>query len=180
MLSFTSSGHFTEMVSFVETKSEELSEVSGKEYCQFSEKHMTRVYPKGLRTDLSNYSPLLHWNQGAQMVALNYQTLSKPMLFNDALFSLNGKCGYVLKPEFLRKGKEYGYSHSSRVPNSPTNKPKKVTFKIISGQHIPKQYGSSDGDVVDPYVKIKIYGHPKDKVTYKTKFVKNNGEITDQ
>lgn len=46
--------------------------------------------------------PLDHWDVGAQMVALNYQTISVAMLINWAQFALNGRSGYVLKPAFLR------------------------------------------------------------------------------
>ena len=36
------------------------------------------------------------------MVALNFQTNDLPMQLNRALFSLNGNCGYVLKPLWMR------------------------------------------------------------------------------
>lgn len=35
------------------------------------------------------------------MVALNFQTGDKPMQLNQAKFRDNGKCGYLLKPEFM-------------------------------------------------------------------------------
>ena len=34
---------------------------------------MVRIYPKGTRVDSSNYSPIMPWACGAQVVALNYQ-----------------------------------------------------------------------------------------------------------
>ena len=39
------------------------------------------------------------WDAGVHMVALNFQTPSRAMLLNQALFALNGNCGYVLRPE---------------------------------------------------------------------------------
>lgn len=45
----------------------------------------------------------MYWNAGTQMVALNYQTLDFGMQLNLALFEQNGRCGYVLKPECMRK-----------------------------------------------------------------------------
>jgi hypothetical protein len=164
------------MVSFVETQSQHLANTKSNDYVKYTKKNLSRIYPKGLRTDSSNYNPIPHWNVGSQLVALNYQTHSKPMLFNEALFSLNGKCGYVLKAEFLRKGQQYGYSGRSSVLNSPTNKPKKVKLTIISGQHIPKIGNSLEGDIINPYVKIKVYGHPSDNFSFQTKLVKNNGK----
>jgi len=37
------------------------------------------------------------------MAALNFQTLDLPMQLNLGFFELNGRCGYVLKPECMRK-----------------------------------------------------------------------------
>lgn len=163
------------MVSFGETKSEDLAKRSGRDYVRFTKKNLVRVYPKGMRTDSSNYEPIPHWNVGAQLVALNYQTNDKPMLFNDALFALNGGSGYVLKAEYLCKGDQYGTSYRKSVPTAPDGKIKRVSIKIISGQHIPKPNKSTVGDVIDPYVKLQVYGHPADKNKFKTKAVKNNG-----
>ena len=36
--------------------------------------HLSRIYPKGLRVDSSNYAPAPAWCAGSQLVALNYQT----------------------------------------------------------------------------------------------------------
>ena len=36
--------------------------------------HLSRIYPKGIRVDSSNYMPTTAWGAGAQLVALNYQT----------------------------------------------------------------------------------------------------------
>ena len=42
-----------------------------------TERQLVRTYPSGLRTDSSNYDPILMWNHGIQMVALNIQTPGK-------------------------------------------------------------------------------------------------------
>ena len=42
-----------------------------------TERHLTRTYPSGRRTDSSNYNPLPMWNHGIHMVALNVQTPGK-------------------------------------------------------------------------------------------------------
>lgn len=168
------------MVSFEETKSENFSKSKelANDYVKFNKHHLTRVYPKGTRTDSSNYNPIPHWNMGSQLVALNYQTRDKPMLFNEALFALNGNCGYVLKAEYLRKGHQYGTSGRSSVVNAPTNKVKRVKIRIISGQHIPKPGNTLVGEVIDPYVKVKVYGHSADKFECRTEAVRNNGMKT--
>lgn len=37
------------------------------------------------------------------MVSLNYQTPDLPMQLNMGKFEYNGNCGYLLKPEFMRR-----------------------------------------------------------------------------
>ena len=64
--------------------------------------HNVRIYPSGSRVDSSNYDPRPHWACGAQMVALNFQTVDLPMHLNLSRFEMNARTGYVLKPPFLR------------------------------------------------------------------------------
>lgn len=45
----------------------------------------------------------LFWNAGCQLVALNYQTLDLAMQLNLGIFEYNQRCGYLLKPEFMRR-----------------------------------------------------------------------------
>lgn len=54
----------------------------------------------GLAADSSNIPAQLLcelWDCGIQMVALNYQTPSKAMAVNEALFTLNRRCGYGIR-----------------------------------------------------------------------------------
>ena len=65
------------MSSFVETKIEKLARHKqyASSFIKYSNRQLSRVYPKGLtRMDSSNYDPVVMWNAGSQMVALNYQT----------------------------------------------------------------------------------------------------------
>lgn len=39
--------------------------------------HLVRIYPKGTRLKSSNYLPHSYWSAGAQLVAINWQTLGK-------------------------------------------------------------------------------------------------------
>lgn len=39
------------------------------------------------------------------LVAMNYQTEGRMLELNQAKFSSNGNCGYILKPKFMYKGK---------------------------------------------------------------------------
>jgi phosphatidylinositol phospholipase C gamma-1 len=90
------------MSSFHEIKIEKLiSAHNFRNILKYNEKQLIRVYPKGTRLDSSNYDPIRMWNCGIQLVALNYQTPDKPMQLNESMFMQNGKCGYVLKPQYM-------------------------------------------------------------------------------
>jgi phosphatidylinositol phospholipase C delta len=111
------------------------------------------------------------WNMGCQLVALNYQTSDKAMMLNDAMFRANGGTGYILKPEFMRTST----NRTSFSANILSRKPVIIDIMVISGQHIPKPGQSSEGEVVDPYVLVKIRGHPFDKQKLRTRYIHNNG-----
>ena len=94
-------------------------------------------------------------------MALNYQTDDKQNFLNRAKFGDNGGCGYILKPDFLTEPNQ-DYS-----PVSPfilqTENEKIINVTVVSGQHIPRPDGRLEGEVIDPYVKVRIRGHPDDE-----------------
>ncbi|KAF8766365.1 1-phosphatidylinositol 4 like protein [Argiope bruennichi] len=162
---------FNEMSSFSETVALNLAYSEGEAFVAHNRRHVSRIYPKGTRTDSTNYDPVPYWSVGCQLVALNYQTWDEPMYIHEAKFSQNGKCGYVLKPKYLTDKASYDPSKSPfSGPNPPTRSP-----QIISAQFLPKPNRAEDGEVVDPYVSVKVYGHPLDAQKKKTKFISNNG-----
>ena len=64
-------------------------------------------------------------------------------------------------------------SNYSCVPTSaralrPT---KKLRIRLISGHHLPKTDGKIKGNVIQPYVKIKIRGHTVDETHVTTQIV---------
>ncbi|KAG1703694.1 1-phosphatidylinositol 4,5-bisphosphate phosphodiesterase delta-4 [Nymphon striatum] len=156
--------------SYSETKAINMCKKQYETFIIHNNKFLSRIYPSGVRTDSSNYDPIPMWNAGCQIVAFNYQTPGQSMRLNDAMFMPNGGCGYILKPEYMRQGTLIDHKEYMR-------KQKKILhIKIISGQHIPKPGQSSEGEIVDPYVKIIIRGkHMEDKEECKTKYIKNNG-----
>lgn len=122
---------------------------------------MARVYPRGTRVDSSNYNPTTGWAVGAQLVALNYQTWDNNLRINDGMFSLNMGAGYVLKPEYLRS------------PGDGKSATKcKLTVRVVCGSQIPKPSLQKRGDIVDPYIKLRINGRDCGS---KTKTIRNNG-----
>uniref|UniRef100_A0AAZ3S818 Phosphoinositide phospholipase C n=1 Tax=Oncorhynchus tshawytscha TaxID=74940 RepID=A0AAZ3S818_ONCTS len=73
------------------------------EFVNYNKRQMSRIYPKGGRVDSSNYMPQIFWNAGCQMVSLNYQTPDLAMQLNQGKYEYNGSCGYLLKPDFMRR-----------------------------------------------------------------------------
>nr|XP_047123676.1 1-phosphatidylinositol 4,5-bisphosphate phosphodiesterase zeta-1 [Hydra vulgaris]XP_047123677.1 1-phosphatidylinositol 4,5-bisphosphate phosphodiesterase zeta-1 [Hydra vulgaris]XP_047123678.1 1-phosphatidylinositol 4,5-bisphosphate phosphodiesterase zeta-1 [Hydra vulgaris] len=157
-------------VSLGEKKLLQLGRDEPKKLIEYSNKFLVRTYPKGSRIDSSNYNPTKGWVYGCQIVALNFQTPGEMMDINDGMFALNGKCGYVLKPECLRSG-----NFDPQNIDKSINGVCKVFIKIISGHLLPK--ASKDETIPDPYIRINIHGIPKDEVLGKfiTKKVKRNG-----
>nr|XP_005485259.1 1-phosphatidylinositol 4,5-bisphosphate phosphodiesterase delta-4 isoform X2 [Zonotrichia albicollis] len=106
-------------------------------------------------------------------VALNFQTAGMEMDLCDGLFSQNGSCGYVLKPPFMRD-KETLFN-----PSDPSSRegsgPITLTIQVISGQQLPKVANSKEGAIIDPLVRVEIYGVPADQAHQETKYIENNG-----
>ncbi|CAF4383737.1 unnamed protein product, partial [Rotaria sordida] len=96
-------------ISFKESKMDDLINQVSPEHLdliRLTKQHIVRVYPGAKRQDSSNIDPTDYWSYGVQMVALNYQANDKAMCLQDAFFSDNGGCGYLLKPSFLLSDNE--------------------------------------------------------------------------
>lgn len=91
------------MSSFDEKQATTLLKERPIEFVNYNKHQLSRVYPAGTRFDSSNFMPQLFWNAGCQLVALNYQTLDLAMQLNQGIFEYNHRCGYLLKPEFMRR-----------------------------------------------------------------------------
>eukprot|EP00956_Cyclotella_meneghiniana_P024487 scaffold49232_cov103-Cyclotella_meneghiniana.AAC.3 len=135
-------------------------------WVEYNQTHLSRAFPSGKRVDSSNYSPILAWSTGCQMVALNYQTPDEPLRINDGRFRENGEQGYVLKPSILMtKGKIDPGALLMEV-------------KILSGSCLPKPGGLSSGDCIDPYVIVSLFDcHEGREITssQNTNVVPSNG-----
>jgi hypothetical protein len=156
---FEIQGKYYQMSSFKESKAidycEDITKASA--FMKYNSRQLSRIYPSKMRQDSSNLDPCLAWNHGCQMVALNYQTDDESTFVNNAKFSDNGGCGYVLKPSFLTKPNPE-YSPSSALVTSGENK-WMVKVTVISGQHIPRPEELQDEEVLNSSVKVKIFGH---------------------
>ncbi|KAG7503388.1 1-phosphatidylinositol 4,5-bisphosphate phosphodiesterase delta-4-like [Solea senegalensis] len=163
---------FYEVASFTESKARKHLREAGAEFVHHNSRQLTRVYPTGFRTDSSNFNPQEMWNAGCQIVALNFQTAGEGMDLNDGLFSQNGRCGYILKPQFLREAEE---RFDPEMPQKGAGySPVMLIIQVISGQQLPKVNLKKDS-IVDPLVRVEIHGVPMDQAKQETRYIENNG-----
>uniref|UniRef100_A0A8C1Q7L2 Phosphoinositide phospholipase C n=1 Tax=Cyprinus carpio TaxID=7962 RepID=A0A8C1Q7L2_CYPCA len=163
---------FYEMASFKEGKAVKLAEESANDYIRHNIDKLSRIYPAGRRTDSSNYNPVPLWNAGCQIVALNFQTPCPEMDLNQGLFLQNGRSGYNLKPSYLRD-RDTKFDPIT-LPDGPWLKHKTLHVMVISAQQLPK-VTERKSSIVDPIVKVQIYGVPADTTTVETQYIENNG-----
>ncbi|KAB7496009.1 1-phosphatidylinositol 4,5-bisphosphate phosphodiesterase gamma-1 [Armadillidium nasatum] len=129
---------------------------------------MSRVYPKSVRFDSSNYLPIPMWNHGCQMVSMNYQTGDRAMQVNEGRFLQNGRCGYVLRPKFQF---DPNYDPSD-IDTLPSQSFLVLSLKILGARHLIKL---SRGNI-SPLVEVEILGCDYDNAPkYSTKVISENG-----
>ncbi|KAF9909246.1 Phospholipase C [Linnemannia zychae] len=162
------------IISFSERVSLRLAKQTLQEYINMNKSHLTRVYPAGFRINSTNYDPHHHWAAGCQVVALNYQSYDRGMQMNSAMFTMNGHCGYVLKPEALRLGAGETCNHD-KAPSFIKTYPVDVTLEIISAQQLPRPNEAQSGDVIDPVCEVECLVPGQSAVKYKTRHVNDNG-----
>lgn len=157
-----------EMSSFPETKA---MQYACKDKCQtfisYNQRQFSRVYPRGTRVDSSNYNPIPLWNVGSQLVSLNFQTCDRPMQMNEARFELNGRCGFVPKPEIFNDTKFNPFFRS----NHDNVDPLVINLQIIGARHLPK----SGKSLSCPFIEIEIIGCDYDNKKVKTPKKDYNG-----
>uniref|UniRef100_A0A8C9YYT4 Phosphoinositide phospholipase C n=1 Tax=Sander lucioperca TaxID=283035 RepID=A0A8C9YYT4_SANLU len=163
---------FYEISSFKEGKAMKLAEESANSYIRHNVDKLSRVYPAGSRAGSSNYNPVPLWNAGCQIVALNFQTTCTNMDVNQGRFLVNGKSGYILKPAFMRDiDTEFDPITLTR---GDWLKPKTLHVMVISAQQLPK-VNQKESSIVDPLVKVAVYGVAADNAEKETSYVENNG-----
>lgn len=114
--------------------------------------------------------PVASWAAGNQLVALNYQTGDLPYHVNFGKFLENGRCGYVLKPDYMLGGP----SPTSELI-LPAN-PFRLIINVLSAISLPKPGGAQRGEVIDPFVAVYVHGpFEQDENQAKTKTVVDNG-----
>ncbi|KAK7168001.1 hypothetical protein R3I94_002149 [Phoxinus phoxinus] len=161
------------MSSFSENEALKLIKDSGKMFVRHNSRQLSRIYPSGQRLQSSNYDPQDMWNGGSQMVALNFQTPGEQMDLNQGRFLPNGRCGYVLKPDFLCHPKSD--FDPENTGGGPGHIPTQLTIRVITAQQLPKINIDNPNSIVDPQVWVEIHGVSIDKARDKTQRIDNNG-----
>ncbi|XP_053612569.1 1-phosphatidylinositol 4,5-bisphosphate phosphodiesterase classes I and II [Plodia interpunctella] len=159
---------FYEMSSFDEKQATTLLKERPIEFVNYNKHQLSRVYPAGTRFDSSNFMPQVFWNAGCQLVALNFQTLDLAMQLNLGAFEYNRRCGYLLKPEFMRrKDRRLDPFAESTVDGIIAGS---LSVTVLSGQLLTdKRCGT--------YVEVDMFGLPADTVRkkFRTRQASNNG-----
>ncbi|ESO85562.1 hypothetical protein LOTGIDRAFT_107866, partial [Lottia gigantea] len=138
------------------------------DFVNYNKRQMSRIYPKGGRVESSNYMPQIFWNAGCQMVSLNFQTADLAMQLNQGKFEYNSNCGYLLKPDFMRRP-DRTFDPFSESPVDGVIAAH-CSVEVISGQFLSdKKIGT--------YVEVDMYGLPTDTIRreFRTRVVPNNG-----
>lgn len=90
------------------------------------------------------------------------------MWLNQGRFLMNGDCGYILKPRFLR---ERNVSFDPNLQTHPSGRNIKFSFSVIGAVSLPKPEKQSKGEIVDPYVIVEIVGVPADCAKFCTETI---------
>lgn len=156
------------MSSFAETTGMSLLKTQAIEFVNYNKRQMSRIYPKGTRADSSNYMPQVFWNAGCQMVSLNFQTSDLPQQLNQGKFEYNGNCGYLLKPDFMRRS-DRSFDPFADAPVDGVIAAQ-CSVQVIAGQFLSDKK-------VGTYVEVDMYGLPSDTIRkeFRTRMVPANG-----
>eukprot|EP00668_Euglena_longa_P000995 GGOE01001193.1.p1 GENE.GGOE01001193.1~~GGOE01001193.1.p1 ORF type:complete len:785 (-),score=208.88 GGOE01001193.1:52-2406(-) len=145
----TGKGPVPEVVSFT---AEEVAALPSGNVRGLAERALIFVYPAGRWMQSENPDPQGAWLEGCQLTALNWQTHDSFLRVYRTLFLRNGRCGYVLKPPL-----------DDAVP--PTQEPISLVLHVLAGQQLVYcPAGRRGSDALDPFVQVRVSGHPKDAV----------------
>uniref|UniRef100_A0A915EEF6 Phosphoinositide phospholipase C n=1 Tax=Ditylenchus dipsaci TaxID=166011 RepID=A0A915EEF6_9BILA len=158
--------HF-HMSSFSESTGLGYLKQSAPEFVNYNKRQLSRIYPKGARVDSSNFLPQIFWNAGCQMVSLNFQTPDVCMQLNQGKFDYNGQCGYLLKPDFMRRP-DRSFDPFSESPVDGVIAAH-CSVRILSGHFLCERK-------VGVYVEVEMYGLPTDTIRkeHRTRTVPGN------
>ena len=141
----------THVFSLSEQKVIDVHEENHSALFEHNRNYLMRIFPSGLRVDSSNVEPTFLWRQGAQMVALNWQSWDKGMMLNEGMFA--GEEGWVLKPE----GYHSTLSDDANAQQLIKRQTLDLTIELIAGQNLPLPTGDRHASGFHPYVKCELH-----------------------
>eukprot|EP00197_Chlamydomonas_leiostraca_P008777 CAMPEP_0202864510 /NCGR_PEP_ID=MMETSP1391-20130828/4718_1 /ASSEMBLY_ACC=CAM_ASM_000867 /TAXON_ID=1034604 /ORGANISM="Chlamydomonas leiostraca, Strain SAG 11-49" /LENGTH=1008 /DNA_ID=CAMNT_0049544257 /DNA_START=178 /DNA_END=3205 /DNA_ORIENTATION=- len=162
-----------------------------KDMFRYTARNLLRVYPKGTRLDSSNYDPMEAWALGTSFAALNWQTWDKALWINEAMFSRNAGCGYVLKPSWMLPGipnvpepsfpslGERSGRTASGSPSGANPLPARAvsTLKV----HLYSAFADQRGGCMclrdDLFIQLELKGMPEDNVKVYSHTANNTGRL---
>lgn len=166
----------TRMCNISEPLCFKLAQKFSQQWKLHNKKHLSRIYPSGLRVGSSNLNPLFPWSLGCQIVAMNLQGHDTTYQLNHGRFLQNAGCGYVLKPTQLRDERD---TPEDALPatciGAKGGKAGLLTVNVLTGYHLPKPYGAVRGERIDPYVKLRVYSPYGSREKFVTHVVRRNG-----
>uniref|UniRef100_A0A3Q2XTE8 Phosphoinositide phospholipase C n=1 Tax=Hippocampus comes TaxID=109280 RepID=A0A3Q2XTE8_HIPCM len=136
---------FNEMSSFKESKAFNLAESASGAFTRHNVDKLSRTYPAGSRTDSSNYNPVPMWNAGCQI-------------------------GDAHQPGPLPRQRQEPPCHGRVVKLAF-----RLTSQVISAQQLPKLNVDKQKSIVDPLVRVEVYGVRADNASKETHRIDNNG-----
>lgn len=156
------------MSSFNETNGLSYLKSQAIDFVEYNKRQMSRIYPRGTRFESTNFLPQVFWNAGCQMVALNFQTPDLAMQLNQGKFEYNGNCGYLLKPDFMRREDKVFDPFADTTVDGVIAA--QCSVQVISGQFLSDKK-------VGTYVEVDMYGLPTDTIRkeFRTRMVPSNG-----
>ena len=158
--------------SWSEAKLKKHAKASPAELADWCRTSLARVYPAGHRIDSSNYDPSPAWASGCQLAALNVQAKDHdgPAYVNFGKFLANGRCGYVLKPAYLR-GDGAG-AFAARAAAGALPPAARLTVAVSGARGWTGGWGFEKAP--DVYVKVVLSGGPhQDARTARTSVVED-------
>jgi phosphatidylinositol phospholipase C, beta len=101
-------------------------------------------------------------------VSLNFQTSDLPQQLNQGKFEYNGNCGYLLKPDFMRRS-DRSFDPFADAPVDGVIAAQ-CSVQVIAGQFLSDKK-------VGTYVEVDMYGLPSDTIRkeFRTRMVAANG-----
>ncbi|CAD5112060.1 DgyrCDS1306 [Dimorphilus gyrociliatus] len=155
--------------SYISYKGNKCNEENCLKLLNFNKSQLSRIYPRGNRFDSSNFNPMWSWLCGCQLVSLNYQTGDKNLQLNEGFFRRNGKCGYVLRPDFMNK-QDITYNPFSKESIEQLDEPMTLAVCVLGGRHL----AVGGKHVASPYVELEIIGAKCDNSIWRTHSVEYN------